>query len=115
LIRGAFPIGAELSFGTSLHEDLEDLLNGWEPLPGVTVEAEGVVFDNEDSNSINRADHKRLKSSIGIDLLASYDEPILGLDLKTGRGASNSRNSKLSKRLGELGIAEIHIDWLSGD
>ena len=64
------------------------------------------------NGSLNKADFKRQKGSVGIDLVINYDsKPILGIDLKTGRGSSSKRNSKLSRRLGGADIVEVQFDW----
>ena len=76
------------SFGTNLHNLLENRLDSLEPIPGVEIEAEVFVFGPAGDSSNNRTE-RREGGSIGIDLLISFNgTPVLGTDLKTGAPGS---------------------------
>ncbi len=98
------------AFGTNAHYNLESSINGYEPFPGVKIDAE-VFFHEPDNGKTHLAKKKREKGSIGIDIVVNYqDEPIIAFDLKTGKGFSKSKVNKLKRRAG-LDIVEIKVEF----
>ena len=104
------------TFGTGVHRDLQGLVESGgivslEPFADLVLTAEVFFLQPDNNGNPRRADRRRERGSLGIDILVEYQkEAVLGLDLKTGRPGSTRRNKNLFNRLG-VDIVEIDVEF----